>query len=146
MKATYYTKTVDALRNTILLFWRNLFGIEKDSRPYGECIDSEFSLVSQPLQGLGKSPEPPHPLDSEAELWDQNYHLCKLVDKSNNQYAYFRRSIDWLPEDFFRPSYFSEGLEYGRDGSTRAGELGTWIDVTDKILSSVDRGGLSSSE
>ena len=71
-----------------------------------------------------------HPLDSENELWNLPYHLIER-DKSSNQNVYYRRAIEWRPEDFFRPAYFAGGLLVGLDGTTRAAKTyGKWSRVS----------------
>lgn len=75
-----------------------------------------------------------HSLDSELSLWNQPYH-SKEWDKSNNRYVYSRRAIEWRPEDFFRPTLYSNGLEFGFDGTVRqARSFGKWQNFSTKFL------------
>lgn len=83
-----------------------------------------------------------HVLDSELSLWHQPYHSIKL-GKSSSQHVYYRRAIEWQPEDFFRPTLYSDGLEFGLDGSVRlAKNFGSWANVNEQTADEI---GLSAS-
>jgi hypothetical protein len=67
-----------------------------------------------------------HPLDSENELRNQTEDLIEW-EKSNNQYAFYRRELEWQPEDYFRPAYCAQYLEVDLDGTTRVSKAhGSW--------------------